>query len=40
LTAIALHGLLAVAIVGSLAAGHCMSGLSFPPTRLKLFKAD
>jgi cytochrome b561 len=37
LTAIALHWLLALAIVGTFAAGLYMTSLSFSPTRLKLF---
>ena len=36
-TAIALHGLLALLIVGNLALGLYMSGLSFSMTRLKLY---
>ena len=37
LTAIALHWLLAVAIVGTFAVGLYMTSLPFSPTRLKLF---
>lgn len=36
-TAIALHGLLALALLGSLVVGTYMSGLPFSPQRLKLY---
>ncbi len=36
-TAVVLHWLLALAIIGTLAVGFYMTGLPFSPTRLKLF---